>query len=80
MFTAAHYRDATGTSRGLAINILEFLDTLGITQRIGDARKMRKDFVPILGPAKAPAKIPAKTVTSAKAAPPAQRPAPRMKR
>ncbi|MBI2508558.1 MAG: SelB C-terminal domain-containing protein [Betaproteobacteria bacterium] len=51
MFTAAQYRDATGTGRGLAIQILEFLDTLGITQRVGDARKMRKDFVAILGAA-----------------------------
>jgi selenocysteine-specific elongation factor len=58
-FTAAQFRDATGIGRGLAIEILEFLDTLGITQRVGDARKMRKDFVPILGaaePARAPAK------------------------
>jgi selenocysteine-specific elongation factor len=58
-FTAAQFRDATGIGRGLAIEILEALDTLGITQRIGDTRKARKDFVPILGaaePAKAPAK------------------------
>jgi selenocysteine-specific elongation factor len=53
-FTAAQYRDATGIGRSLAIEILEFLDSLGITQRIGDARKMRKDFVPILGAATAP--------------------------
>ncbi len=53
-FTAAQYRDATGVGRSLAIEILEFLDGLGITQRVGDARKMRKDFVPILGPATAP--------------------------
>jgi selenocysteine-specific elongation factor len=57
-FTAAQYRDATGIGRGLAIQILEFFDTLGITQRVGDARKMRKDFVPLLGPA-APAPLPA---------------------
>jgi selenocysteine-specific elongation factor len=58
-FTAAQYRDATGIGRGLAIEVLEFLDTLGVTQRVGDARRMRKDFVPILGaaePARAPAK------------------------
>ena len=64
-FTAAQYRDATGVGRGLAIEILECLDRLGITQRIGDARKMRKDFVPILGAATAPpppaAKPPAAT-------------------
>ena len=51
MFTAAQYRDATGTGRGLAIQILEFFDGLGITQRVGDARKMRKDPVAILGAA-----------------------------
>jgi selenocysteine-specific elongation factor len=58
-FTAAQYRDATGVGRSLAIEILEFLDTLAITQRVGDARKLRKDFVPILGPAE-PASAPAK--------------------
>ncbi len=71
-FTAAQYRDWVGVGRGLAIEILEFLDTLGITQRIGDARKMRKDFVPILGPATAP---PRPASTAAKPAPrPAQPP------
>jgi selenocysteine-specific elongation factor len=52
LFSAAQYRDATGIGRTRAIKILEFFDTLGITQRIGDARKMHKNFVPILGPAK----------------------------
>jgi selenocysteine-specific elongation factor len=56
VFTAAQYRDWTGVGRGLAIEILEFMDTLGVTQRIGDTRKMRKDFVPILGAAEIPAK------------------------
>jgi selenocysteine-specific elongation factor len=68
-FTAAQYRDGTGVGRSLAIEILEFLDTLGITQRIGDARKMRKDFVPILGAAIAP---PAPPKTSAAPKPPAK--------
>jgi selenocysteine-specific elongation factor len=58
-FTAAQYRDATGVGRSLAIEILEFLDSLGITQRVGDTRKMRKDFAPILGAATAPARPPA---------------------
>jgi selenocysteine-specific elongation factor len=81
-FTAAQYRDATGLGRSLAIEILEFFDTLGITQRIGDARKMRKDFVPLLGAAAAPsAKPTGPTQTSAKAAPPSRpRPAQHMKR
>jgi selenocysteine-specific elongation factor len=59
LFTAAQYRDATGLGRSLAIEILEFFDTLGITQRIGDMRKMRKDFVPILGAATVPPQRPA---------------------
>jgi len=53
-FTAAQYRDRTGVGRGLAIEILECLDRLGITQRLGDQRKMRRDFAPILGDAVAP--------------------------
>jgi selenocysteine-specific elongation factor len=52
LFSAAQYRDATGIGRTRAIKILEFFDTLGITQRIGDTRKMHKNFVPILGAAK----------------------------
>lgn len=59
-FTAAQYRDAVGVGRGLAIEILEFLDTLAITQRVGDARKMRKDFAATLGPAE-PLKLLSKT-------------------
>lgn len=58
LFTAAQYRDATGIGRTLAIEILETLDGLAITQRVGDARKMRKDFAPILGAAE-PAPPPA---------------------
>jgi selenocysteine-specific elongation factor len=73
MFTAAQYRDATGTGRGLAIEILELLDTLAITQRVGDARKLRKDFVPILGaadPAPRPAAKPPNPPGAAKPAQP----------
>ena len=50
-FTAAQYRDAVGTGRTLAIEILEALDSLAVTQRIGDARRMRKDYIAVLGPA-----------------------------
>jgi selenocysteine-specific elongation factor len=70
-FTAAQYRDASGLGRSLAIEILECLDRLGITQRIGDARKMRKDFVPILGAADTPQRPPA---SLARAAPAPRRP------
>jgi selenocysteine-specific elongation factor len=76
-FTVAQFRDASGIGRTLAMEILECLDRLGITQRIGDIRKMRKDFIPILGPATAP---PAPAAIAPKAAlpsnPQAQRRAP----
>jgi selenocysteine-specific elongation factor len=70
-FTAAQYRDASGLGRSLAIEILECLDRLGITQRIGDARKMRKDFVPILGAADTPQRP---SASLARVAPPPRRP------
>jgi len=54
-FTAAQFRDRCGLGRSLAIEILECLDRLGITQRLGDARKMRRDYAPILGEARVPA-------------------------
>ncbi len=63
-FTAAQYRDATGVNRTLSIEILEFLDSLGITRRIGDVRKMAKDRIPILGdsaPCPKPAALPTAT-------------------
>ncbi len=51
-FTLAQYRDALAINRALATRILEFLDSLGITQRSGDTRRMARNFVPILGSAK----------------------------
>ncbi len=71
-FTAAQFRDRCGLGRSLAIEILECLDRIGITQRIGDARKMRKDFEPILGPAVAPP-IPVAAVKPAASAQPQRR-------
>lgn len=68
-FTAAQYRDATGIGRTLAIEILDALDGLQITQRIGDARKMRKDFVPILGDAVAPPPPPKQAASAAQQKP-----------
>ena len=75
-FTAAQFRDASGVGRGLAIEILECLDRLGITQRIGDTRKMRKDFVPILGAATAPPPPAPKPQAATTPAPQPQRRAP----
>jgi selenocysteine-specific elongation factor len=79
-FTAAQYRDSTGVGRSLAIEILEFLDSLGITQRIGDARKMRKDFAPILGAAAAPPRPAAQPAPKAAPKPTARRPSPAHRR
>jgi len=53
-FTPAQYRDALGIGRSLAMEILDVLDRLAITQRIGDARKMRKDYVSVFGAAAPP--------------------------
>jgi selenocysteine-specific elongation factor len=41
-FTAAQYRDRSGVSRNHAIELLEYFDRIGYTQRLGDARKIRR--------------------------------------
>jgi selenocysteine-specific elongation factor len=40
-FTAARFRDASGIGRALAVQVLEALDRLGLTRRIGDQRVLR---------------------------------------
>ena len=50
-FTAAQYRDAIGTGRTLAIQVLEFFDGMGVTHRNGDFRKMQPDFELVVGSA-----------------------------
>jgi selenocysteine-specific elongation factor len=57
-FTAAQYRDAVGTGRTLAIEILECLDELGITVRVGEVRRICRDHLPQLGAA-SPLAVPA---------------------
>jgi selenocysteine-specific elongation factor len=41
LFTAAQFRDAIGTTRTIAIPVLETLDRMGITQRVGDNRRVK---------------------------------------
>ncbi|MCC6532921.1 MAG: selenocysteine-specific translation elongation factor [Burkholderiales bacterium] len=41
-FTAADYRDRCGASRKLSIEVLEYFDRIGYTQRLGDARRIRR--------------------------------------
>jgi selenocysteine-specific elongation factor len=47
-FTAALFKDRSGVGRNLAIEILEFLDKIGATHRVGDARIIVRDG-PALG-------------------------------
>ena len=42
-FTAADYNRRTGIGRNVAIEVLEFLDHLGITQRTGELRHVLRD-------------------------------------
>jgi selenocysteine-specific elongation factor len=40
-FTAGKFRDGAGIGRALAVQVLEALDRLGVTQRVADARVLR---------------------------------------
>jgi selenocysteine-specific elongation factor len=40
-FTAGGFRDEAGIGRALAVQVLETLDRLGVTQRVADARVLR---------------------------------------
>ena len=56
-FTAASYRDHSGIGRNLTIKILEFLDTIGVTARRGDKRRIAplyEQFVGTASPIRAP--------------------------
>ncbi|MBK8065368.1 MAG: selenocysteine-specific translation elongation factor [Betaproteobacteria bacterium] len=67
-FSAAQVRDQTDIGRTRAIQLLECFDRLGITQRIGDLRAVRRDFESILGaapPAPAPRSTPRTPAASA---------------
>ena len=52
-FTAADYRDRCGASRKLSIEVLEYFDRIGYTQRIGDARRIRRPIDQALAAASA---------------------------
>ncbi|HVH81797.1 MAG TPA: selenocysteine-specific translation elongation factor [Stellaceae bacterium] len=48
-FTAAAFKDRSGVGRNLTIEILEYLDRIGVTRRIGDARMVVADAASALG-------------------------------
>jgi selenocysteine-specific elongation factor len=52
-FTAADYRDRCGASRKLSIEVLEYFDRIGFTQRIGDVRRIRRPLEQALAAAPA---------------------------
>ena len=39
-FTAQQFKDATGIGRNVAIEVLEYMDQIGLTKRIGESRTM----------------------------------------
>lgn len=47
-FTAATYSQRSGIGRNLTIQVLEFLDKIGITQRIGEYRVIRRSVATVL--------------------------------
>jgi selenocysteine-specific elongation factor len=48
-FTAAAFKDRSGVGRNLTIEVLEHLDRIGVTRRVGDARIVLRDAVDAFG-------------------------------
>ncbi len=44
LVTTAAYRDASGLGRNLAIAVLEYFDSIKLTRRIGNARRIINSF------------------------------------
>ena len=50
-FTAAAFKNDTGIGRNVAIEVLEFFDTAGLTQRQGNTRRLRRPAAEVFGDA-----------------------------
>ena len=48
-FTAATFKNQTGIGRNVAIEVLEFFDTAGLTRREGNARYLRRSAAEVFG-------------------------------
>jgi len=48
-FTAAEYKNHAGIGRNFAIELLEFFDRSGFTERLGDRRRVRRSAAEIFG-------------------------------
>lgn len=49
-FTAAEYKNHAGIGRNFAIELLEFFDRSGFTERLGDRRRVRRPATEVFGP------------------------------
>ena len=49
IFTAAAFKDRSGIGRNLTIEVLEYLDRVGVTQRVGDARLVVRSAADLFG-------------------------------
>lgn len=59
-FTAADYNRRTGIGRNVAIEVLEFLDRIGVTQRTGELRHVVRDVAEVVPVASASPLAPAR--------------------
>ena len=48
-FTAAEFKDRSGIGRNLAIEVLEYLDKIGVTRRDGDTRTVLRSTAEVFG-------------------------------
>ncbi|MCY4222569.1 MAG: SelB C-terminal domain-containing protein [Thiotrichales bacterium] len=53
-FTAAEYKNHAGIGRNFAIELLEFFDRSGFTERLGDRRRVRRPATEVFGPEDGP--------------------------
>ncbi len=51
LFSVAEYRDASGIGRNVTIEVLEYFDRIGLTQRHGQTRRLRRAVREVLGAA-----------------------------
>jgi selenocysteine-specific elongation factor len=48
-FTAVAFKDRSGIGRNVTIEVLEYLDRIGATRRVGDARNIARDAAELFG-------------------------------
>ncbi|MDQ3196199.1 MAG: SelB C-terminal domain-containing protein [Burkholderiales bacterium] len=48
IFTVARFRTETGVSRNLTIPLLEVFDRVGFTLRVGEGRRVRREWAAVL--------------------------------